>query len=61
MTNCPNCGAPITGDACEYCETIFREPNEILLYADDKVICKYVQDGVITINEARRHLGLKGV
>lgn len=20
-TNCPNCGAPITGDVCEYCGT----------------------------------------
>lgn len=24
MTNCPNCGAPITnGYACEYCDTVF--------------------------------------
>lgn len=22
MTNCPNCGAPITGDVCEYCGTM---------------------------------------
>lgn len=22
--NCPNCGAPITGDKCEYCGTLFR-------------------------------------
>lgn len=22
-TNCPNCGAPITGPFCEYCGTIF--------------------------------------
>ena len=22
-TNCPNCGAPITGPFCEYCETVF--------------------------------------
>ena len=21
MTNCPNCGAPFTGDKCEYCGT----------------------------------------
>jgi len=21
--NCPDCGAPITGDQCEYCKTIF--------------------------------------
>lgn len=23
--NCPNCGAPITGDKCEYCGTIFYD------------------------------------
>ena len=23
MTNCPNCGAPITGSTCEYCGTVF--------------------------------------
>lgn len=25
MTNCPNCGAPITGPKCEYCGTVFPE------------------------------------
>lgn len=25
MTNCPNCGAPITGYRCEYCDTAFPE------------------------------------
>ena len=25
MTNCPNCGAPITGPECEYCGTWFPE------------------------------------
>ena len=24
MTNCPNCGAPVTGRRCEYCGTVFR-------------------------------------
>ena len=23
MTNCPNCGAPITSSRCEYCGTVF--------------------------------------
>ena len=23
-TNCPNCGAPITGPKCEYCGTVFN-------------------------------------
>lgn len=25
MTNCPNCGAPILGDVCEYCGTPFYD------------------------------------
>lgn len=25
MTNCPNCGAPISGSICEYCGTIFYD------------------------------------
>lgn len=24
MTNCPNCGAVITGPKCEYCGTVFK-------------------------------------
>lgn len=24
MYNCPNCGAPITGEKCEYCGTVFN-------------------------------------
>lgn len=24
MTNCPNCGAIMRGDECEYCGTVFR-------------------------------------
>lgn len=26
MTNCPNCGAPITKGTCEYCGTVFTNP-----------------------------------
>lgn len=25
MTNCPNCGAPITQDRCPYCGTVFMD------------------------------------
>lgn len=28
MSNCPNCGAPITGDRCEYCGTVFRKEKQ---------------------------------
>lgn len=27
MTNCPNCGAPIVGPKCEYCDTVFEVPE----------------------------------
>lgn len=30
MTNCPNCGAPITGSVCEYCGT--RNDTGIMLH-----------------------------
>ena len=25
MTNCPNCGAPITKSKCEYCDAVFSD------------------------------------
>lgn len=33
MTNCPNCGAVITGDKCEYCGTYFGTK-----FNNDKII-----------------------
>ena len=27
-SNCPNCGAPIVGNKCEYCGTIFNDMHE---------------------------------
>lgn len=34
MTNCPNCGAVITGPKCEYCGTVFRPPSDNAMYVD---------------------------
>lgn len=28
MTNCPNCGAPLHSDICEYCQTMVIRRNE---------------------------------
>lgn len=38
--NCPNCGAPITGDKCEYCGTVFRikEHKEVTRYVDSEPV-----------------------
>ena len=38
MTNCKNCGAPLTGCECEYCGTRYESPERIILYADDEPI-----------------------
>lgn len=32
MSNCPNCGAVITSWKCEYCDTVFEEPEKVTLY-----------------------------
>lgn len=44
--NCPNCGAPITGDSCEYCGTVFVEEieNSTTLYADNRPILTLYND-----------------
>ncbi len=57
MINCPNCGAPIVSDKCEYCGTVFHRPSGIAISADctAEVVSKLVDQGVITVNEARSH------
>ena len=50
MYNCPNCGAPRTGDKCEYCGTVFRrqEPTSVL-FADGTPIMSAYEDGKIAV------------
>lgn len=44
--NCPNCGAPITSEQCEYCGTLFYDfanielfkPSYIRLRVNDKLV-----------------------
>lgn len=38
MTNCPNCGAPITGYRCEYCDTVFNISKGILLLEENELL-----------------------
>lgn len=45
--NCPNCGAPISGDRCEYCGTQFIDCTTIR--PDKAFYLKYSQDGKKTI------------
>lgn len=61
MTNCPNCGAPITSHQCEYCGTMFNtlkqcDHDDIL--GMHKTAERLLASGVITANEARELCGL---
>lgn len=44
MINCPNCGAPVVADVCEYCGTVFREnltnSDELLRIHMDTTVLK---------------------
>ena len=64
MTNCKNCGAPLTSYPCkcEYCGTVYGaidEMDEVCLYADGEVIARATSAGIMTVNEARRYFGLE--
>lgn len=37
-SNCPNCGAPAKGLACEYCGTMLKNPQEALTLAIGKTV-----------------------
>ena len=45
--NCPNCGAPISGDRCDYCGTQFIDCTT--LRPDKAFYLKYSPDGKKTI------------
>lgn len=47
-THCPNCGAIITGNTCEYCGTRFSEElkHYEILYANDAEIFRLIRDQV---------------
>jgi len=47
LLNCPNCGAPVTAEKCEYCGTVFLDfaaiqvgaPSYVKFKLDDTYIC----------------------
>lgn len=66
MTNCPNCGAPVVADQCEYCGTVFRDRRKDLIdntvtlqmhITGAELLQKCVESMIITPNEARRRMG----
>ena len=47
-TNCPNCGAPVTGNTCPYCDTVFARPESaIALALGRKVSVSFEADGCL--------------
>lgn len=50
MTNCPNCGAPISNYKCEYCGTLFDVPDTAKIYANNQL---YIE---LEIDKARADL-----
>ena len=62
-TNCPNCGAPITGRTCEYCGTRFskEEPTIACDCSGFGMSLRQFymeQDIMMTIDEVRESLDL---
>lgn len=50
VTNCPNCGAPLSEDRhCNYCDTYIRDLNELNLNSlvDIQLVMKQGKDAVI--------------
>ena len=60
IDNCPNCGAPLHGDECEYCGTAFTRKNEGIPIYDPygNYVTTLFAKGILTYNEARKLCGL---
>ena len=53
MTNCKNCGAPLSGCVCEYCGTYYPELQTVIVAACDSV---EVEDpGVFRVKQGDIH------
>lgn len=62
MTNCKNCGAPLSRYSCEceYCGTEYGKYDEeyVFNYEED-AISRMLERSILTVNEARRYSGLE--
>lgn len=47
MTNCPNCGSPISGTKCEYCGTAFLDLVDISI-GEKCIVCLRHGGNIIT-------------
>lgn len=67
--NCPNCGAPVDPFAgkCEYCGTSYvrrhqmLDPDSLTIEQHINITNEMLQAGILTPNEYRRLMGLRGV
>lgn len=48
--NCPNCGAPITGERCEYCGSVFYD--WACIDADKPFFIKYKHGNMVRMSKA---------
>lgn len=74
-THCQSCGAPVDlhAEKCAYCDTPYPEPGARITQTADCITIdlnpvqlagaavEALERGLLTPNEARRHLGLKEV
>lgn len=70
ITNCPNCGAPITSEKCPYCGTLFydfscidiQEPTYLKIKHNGHIVmCKaYVKECSISVEPEYRTVTMLG-
>ena len=68
MTNCPNCGAPITKGTCEYCGTVFADPykeqiiqlEQEILRVKNNILLSAQNDAIIGQNTWNLLIKMKG-
>lgn len=53
--NCPNCGAPISGNICSYCGTRFKVENYVVIPISDPQACT-IEAKVAVPFDARRYM-----
>lgn len=74
MTNCPNCGAPVSlnADACAYCDTPYtpraptKDPSGVTwkrftFKIDPDAMIRAMEGCILTLNQVRRLLDLDDI
>lgn len=53
MTNCPNCGAPLSGWRCEYCGAAFYDFSSLDISFDKPIFMRFKFEGKILQTKVR--------